>query len=107
MFPRRWLTYISRVVCASPSNLMFFVPGAEPERSMEGWNGTSGNDLATTQQTDDQEDFYDTFLQESRFWIQRVLLPLVVFVGIIGNGKQSAGNGSIWPGKRKTKQYVP
>jgi len=30
-----------------------------------------------------------TFLEGSRFWIQRVLLPIIVIVGVLGNGKLS------------------
>ncbi|KAL3185304.1 hypothetical protein MRX96_031161 [Rhipicephalus microplus] len=28
---------------------------------------------------------YDVFLESSRFWIQRVLVPIVTFIGVIGN----------------------
>ncbi|KAK6630494.1 hypothetical protein RUM43_014839 [Polyplax serrata] len=49
---------------------------------MEEWNATKGDYL----QIENENAFYSTFLSESRFWIQRVLLPLVVIVGVIGNG---------------------
>lgn len=50
---------------------------------MEEWNATKGDYL----QIENENAFYSTFLSESRFWIQRVLLPLVVIVGVIGNGR--------------------
>lgn len=50
---------------------------------MEEWtNQTNITDLNVT----NKEDLYETFLDGSRFWIQKVLLPLVVIIGIIGNG---------------------
>lgn len=50
---------------------------------MEEWNITNITDL----NDQNKQDLYETFLDGSRFWIQKVLLPLVVTIGIIGNGK--------------------
>lgn len=43
---------------------------------------------AYSNSSDAEEDLLlQTFLDGSRFWIQRVLLPIVVVIGVFGNGK--------------------
>lgn len=49
---------------------------------MEEWNATRVENLCTV----NESALYSTFLEGSRFWIQRILLPLVVSIGIGGNG---------------------
>lgn len=55
---------------------------------MESWNATTIKNLGAENETL----LYNTFLSGIRFWIQRVLLPLVVAIGVLGNSKYQVFN---------------
>ncbi|XP_077516849.1 FMRFamide receptor-like [Amblyomma americanum] len=67
------------------AQVYLYSPGANESSGCSGCEATELFDAPTNPDPVAEESSYDALLESSRFWIQRVLVPIITIIGVIGN----------------------